>query len=143
MKRKNKTEINEYVEENRGQIFTLIKDLCNIPAPSHHEENRAEFCKNWLQGIGAEGVYIDEAKNVIFPLNCDGSDDITVFAAHTDTVFPDLEPMPYFDDGEKIHSPGVADDTSSVAVLMVDKKSVLTGLEIATEVALAVSDIEK
>ena len=96
-----------------------------------------------MQGIGAEGVYIDEAKNMIFPLNSDDSDDITVFAAHTDTVFPDLEPMPYFDDGEKIHSPGVADDTSSVAVLMVDKKSVLTGLEIATEVALAVSDIEK
>ena len=47
-----------------------------------------------------------------------GSDDITVFVAHTDTVFPDTEPMPYIDDGERISSPGVGDDTASLTVLL-------------------------
>ena len=60
--------------------------------------------------------------NVIFPLNCDSSDEITVFVAHTDTVFPDTESMPYFDDGEKVHCPGVADDTASVVVLLMTAK---------------------
>ncbi len=110
--------IKEYISENTSLMFDTLKELCEIPAPSHFEHNRAQYCKKWLEDAGADGVYIDEALNVIFPLNCDGSNEITVFAAHTDTVFPDIEPMPYFDDGEKIHSPGVADDTASVVVLL-------------------------
>ena len=40
-----------------------------------------------------------------------------MFVAHTDTVFPDMEPMPFKEDEEKIYCPGCADDTASVAVL--------------------------
>ena len=115
-------EIKDYIKKNAADVFDIIKELCGIPAPSHFEHKRAEFCKNWLEGIGAAGVYIDDALNVVFPLNCDSSDEITVFVAHTDTVFPDTKPMPYFDDGEKIHSPGVADDTTSVVVLLMTAK---------------------
>lgn len=107
-----------FIEKNREYIFKTLKELCLIPAPSHRENMRAEYCKNWLEKEGATGVYIDDALNVVFPYNCDGSDCITVFAAHTDTVFPDMEPLPYCDDGEKIHCPGIADDTSSVVALM-------------------------
>lgn len=111
-------DIKAYIEKNKESLLETVKELCAIPAPSHMEHKRATYCKNWLENAGAEGVYIDEALNVIFPLNCEGSDDITVFVAHTDTVFPDTEPMPYLDDGEKIYCPGVGDDTASVAVLM-------------------------
>lgn len=110
--------IDTYIENNYESMRKLLKDLCLIPAPSHYEENRAEFCKKWFEDIGAKGAYIDEAKNVIFPINCDGSDEITVFAAHTDTVFPDTEPMPYREEDGKVYSPGVGDDTASVVVLM-------------------------
>ncbi len=111
-----------YITQNTSQMYQMLKELCGVPAPSHFEHKRAEYCKNWLENIGAEGVYIDEALNVIFPLNCDDSDEITTFVAHTDTVFPDIEPMPYFDDGERIHCPGVSDDTASVVVLLMMAK---------------------
>jgi len=114
--------IKEYVLKNKDEMLETLKELCHIPAPSHMEEKRAQYCKDWLTNAGAKGVYIDEALNVVFPLNCEGSDAITVFAAHTDTVFPDTEPMPYFDDGERIHCPGAADDTASVAVLLMMAK---------------------
>lgn len=107
-----------FIEANKEQMYQTLKELCAIPAPSHFEHQRAAYCKKWLEDIGAKGVYIDEALNVIFPINCEGSDKITVFAAHTDTVFPDMEPMPYVDDGVRIHSPGVGDDTASVVVLL-------------------------
>lgn len=110
--------VNNYIKNNYESMKTLLKDLCLIPAPSHHEEKRAEFCRNWLESVGAEGVYIDDAKNVVFPLNCEGSKEITVFAAHTDTVFPDTEPMPYREEDGRVYSPGVGDDTASVVVLM-------------------------
>lgn len=112
------TIIKNYVKENEALLLQTLKELCAIPAPSGKEEKRAAYCKQWLDNVGAKGVYIDEALNVVFPLNCEGSNEITVFVAHTDTVFPDLEPMPYVDDGEKIHCPGVGDDTASLAVLL-------------------------
>ncbi len=111
-----------FIETNKEQLYTLVKELCAIPAPSHFEHERATYCKNWLENIGAKGVYIDDALNVIFPINCDGSDKITVFVAHTDTVFPDKEPMPYVDDGVYIKSPGVGDNTSSLAILLLSAK---------------------
>ncbi len=116
------TKIHDYITENADLLYQTLKELCHIPAPSHYEHKRAEYCKLWLERFGAEGVYIDDVQNVIFPINCDGSNEITVFAAHTDTVFPDLEPMPYYDDGKKIFCPGVADDTASVAILLLTAK---------------------
>ena len=110
--------IKSYAKANETLLMKTLKELCLIPAPSGKEEARAAYCKRWLEVAGARGVYIDEAQNVIFPLNCEGSNDITVFVAHTDTVFPDLEPMPLVDDGGKICCPGVGDDTASLAVML-------------------------
>lgn len=114
--------IENFLKKNKQQMYEMIKELCEIPAPSNYEHKRADYCRRWLEKSGADGVYVDEALNVIFPLNCENSSEITVFAAHTDTVFPDTDPMPYFDDGDKIHSPGVADDTASVVVLLMMAK---------------------
>lgn len=111
-----------YINQNFEATLELLRSLCHIPAPSHKEHDRARFCKNWLEDNGAKGVYIDEALNVIFPLNCENSNEITVLAAHTDTVFPDMEPLPYQEDEEKIYCPGVGDDTASLAVLMMTAK---------------------
>ena len=108
----------EFIKENTESLYTTLRELCLIPAPSGKEEKRAEYCKKWFTDIGATGVYIDEALNVVCPMNAEGKDTLTVYVAHTDTVFPDLEPMPYIDDGEKIHSPGVGDDTASLVVMM-------------------------
>lgn len=110
--------VKDYIEKNTGELYELLHTLCLIPAPSNKEEMRAEFCREWFLKNGMEDAYIDAAKNVIFPYQVTADKKLTVIAAHTDTVFPDLEPMPYTDDGEYIHCPGVGDDTASLAVLM-------------------------
>ena len=110
--------MSEFVEKNIENVYELLRELCYIPAPSHFEDERAEYCKNWFDKNCGEGAFIDEAKNVIFPYNAEKGKPLFVFCAHTDTVFPDTEPMPYLDDGEFIHSPGVGDDTASLVVLM-------------------------
>lgn len=112
------SDIKSFIDNNREGLYETLRELCAIPAPSHLECKRAEYCKTWLESVGARDVYIDEALNVVFPINCEGSNEITVFVAHTDTVFPDTEPMPYIDDGERISSPGIGDDTASLTVLL-------------------------
>lgn len=111
-----------FISKNSELLYKTLRELCLIPAPSHFEGERAEYCKKWLEDAGATGVYIDEALNVVFPINCEESSEITVFAAHTDTVFPDRSPMPYREEEGKLFCPGVADDTASVVILLLTAK---------------------
>ncbi len=109
--------IKEYAESHLEELTGLIKALCAIPAPSYHEEKRAEFCKEWLERYGAQRVYIDEAKNMVFPLKDTGGEAV-LFMAHSDTVFPDLEPMQVRVQDRKWFCPGIGDNTVNVANLL-------------------------
>lgn len=117
--------LNAFVERNREELYRVHRELCVIPAPSHHEDARAEYCKAYLESVGASGVYIDDAKNVVFPYHCEGSDRITVFSAHTDIVFPAETPLNFTDDGEILRCPGVGDDTACLSVLLLSVKYLL------------------
>lgn len=96
----------------------IVRDLCRIPAPSHHEEKRSEYCRKWFIDNGFTDVEIDEALNVYALLNVKADNPVVVVMAHTDTVFPDMEPMPFIEENGWMHSPGVTDDTANLAVLM-------------------------
>lgn len=123
-------DILQYLEDSIEETHALLETISRIPAPSHHEEKRAEFCKKWLEEQGAEGVYIDEALNVLYPVNCENRDDIVVFMAHTDVVFPDTEPLPFSKDDEYFYAPGVGDDTVCLTMmLMVIKYIIKNGIK--------------
>ena len=108
------------------ETLELLEAICKIPAPTHHEQKRAAYCKDWLEKNGAENVYLDCVNNVIFPMNCENRDDIVLFLAHTDTVFPDLnEPMPYHRQGNRIYSPGVGDNAICLAMMLISIKHLL------------------
>lgn len=114
----------EYVLDSIGELEELIERLCGIPAPSTREEKRAEFCMQWLKRHGAEGVYIDSAQNAVYPV-CGENRDAVVFLAHSDTVFPDLAPMPFNKDEKRMYAPGVGDNTASVAIMLMVIKYIL------------------
>lgn len=110
-------DLQKFAEEKFDELLRLHKELCLIPAPSHFEDERAEYILKYLKDAGFEDAYIDEAKNVICTLG-KPSEKIVVFMAHTDTVFPMETPLNYVDDGEKIHCPGAGDDTGSLAGML-------------------------
>ena len=37
-------ELNGYIAEHTEEMYGLLKELCLIPAPSHMEHKRAEYC---------------------------------------------------------------------------------------------------
>lgn len=107
-----------YAAEQERPLVELIEALCKIPAPSHHEERRAAFVKAWFAENGFPDVTTDVAQNVIAPVNCVPGREVVVFMAHTDTVFPDTEPMPLHRENGRLYCPGVGDDTANLAALM-------------------------
>lgn len=108
----------QYIETHQQEAFALLVQLAQIPAPSHHEEQRAAFCKAWLESQGAQGVYIDEALNVIYPVGCTQDNPVTVYMAHSDVVFPDTDALPLEVRGGRIYCPGVGDDTANAVALL-------------------------
>ena len=112
----------KYIEAHKDEAFELLVELAQIPAPSNQEKKRAEFIKNWLEAQGAEGVYIDEALNVIYPVGVTETNSLVVFAAHSDVVFGDLEPLPLVVENGLIKCPGVGDDTANLVMLLMAAK---------------------
>ena len=108
----------EYVEAHGQEAYDLLVELAQIPAPSNHEEKRAAYVRDWLVAQGAEGVTVDEALNVIYPVGCEGEGPITVYMAHSDVVFPDTEPLPLKVEDGRIYCPGVGDDTANAVALL-------------------------
>lgn len=117
--------INDYVNAHIQEAIELLEKLGKIPAPSYHEERRSEFCSKWFKDQGAEAVWIDEMKNVICAIECDKYDEIVVFMAHMDIVFPDIEELPLRREGNKLYAPGIGDDTANLVNLMMATKYIL------------------
>lgn len=112
------SEILQYIESHSAEVQQLLIELAQIPAPSNHEEQRAQFCLQWLHSKGAEGACIDEALNVIYPIGDTGENELMVFMAHSDVVFPDTAPLPLKIENGRICCPGVGDDTANAVALL-------------------------
>ena len=112
------TETLSCIENHADEALALLMELAKLPAPSNHEERRAEFCLNWLRSQGAQSAYIDEALNVIYPVGDTGGNDLMVFMAHSDVVFPDTAPLPLRVESGRIYCPGVGDDTANAVALL-------------------------
>ena len=112
-------QMKSYLEKSHEDAKSIVMELCKIPAPSHHELERAKWCEKWLKEAGAKKVFIDDAYNAICEHNVRPDGDVVVIMAHLDTVFPDLEPMPFVEKDGLYHSPGVTDDTGNLASLIV------------------------
>ena len=111
-------EILNYIDEHKQEAYELLLTIAQIPAPSNNEEKRAQFCKAWLEQQGAEGVFIDDALNVVYPVGCTQDNPLVVYCAHIDVVFPDTTPLPLKVEDGKILCPGIGDDTANVAALL-------------------------
>lgn len=117
--------LRKFFKAHQQELVDLMITICQIPAPSGKEEKRAAFCKEWLEKQGAKNVTVDRALNVICPMGCEGSDEIVAIMAHSDTVFPDMEPMPLRIEDGKIFPPGIGDDTANVAIMLMIVKFIL------------------
>ena len=115
----------QWCEEHADEQLALLKELAAIPAPSHQEEKRVAFISEWLKAQGSENFYVDEALNVVVPFGCESRNNIMVYMAHTDVVFPDLTPLPVREADGRLYAPGVGDDTANVVALLMCVKYLL------------------
>ena len=125
MKVKLSERLEKFLADHQQYHYDMTVELAQVPAPSNKEEKRAQWVKNYFDSIGGTDSYIDKALNVVLPLNCENSDDIVVFMAHMDVVFPDETPLPLEVKDGRIYCPGICDDTANLTALLLIAKYIL------------------
>ena len=110
-------DIYRFGQTHAQEAIDLLCALAPIPAPSHKEQRRISFCREWLENQGVCTAYTDVAGNLIIPF-FDISSSVTVVCAHADVVFADETPLPLTVDDGRICCPGVGDDTANAVMLL-------------------------
>lgn len=90
-------------------------ELVQIPAPTFHEEKRAEYMAAKFRELGLTDVHIDRTGNAVGTRKGVGNGPKIVIDGHMDTVYPMETPLVPVRDEEFIHCPGIVDDTRACA----------------------------
>ncbi|HWH23095.1 MAG TPA: M20/M25/M40 family metallo-hydrolase, partial [Allosphingosinicella sp.] len=95
-----------------------VKDtitLTEIPAPPFKEAERAKAYAAMFRERGLTNVELDEEGNVLGLRKGTGGGPLLVVSAHLDTVFPEGTDVKVRREGDKLHAPGVGDDSAGLA----------------------------
>jgi len=110
--------IEDFVTRNEKETIELLKRVTEVPAPSNDEIRRVEFLKEWFLAEGLSDVFVDEALNVVYPMGDNGSSDVVIFMAHSDTVFPDTTTIPIVEKDGLLHAPGIGDNSANLTNML-------------------------
>ena len=102
------------VDDRSAAIIDEWIRLVEIPAQSGKEQARAAYMKAEMEKLGLSEIRMDGKLNVSGVRKGTGGGPTVVFAAHTDTVFPEGTNVKVRREGDKLTAPGVGDDTSNL-----------------------------
>ncbi len=116
----------QYIKEDNERTCQELLEMCQIPAPSFHEKEKAEYVMRKFVDIGLEDVYMDEVHNVFGVIRGAGNGPVLMLAAHTDTVFPIDTDLTIKQEGSRYICPGINDDTRAIAELFTIARAMMT-----------------
>ena len=93
-------------------------ELCEIPAPTFAETERAKSVAERMKAYGLTDVTIDEIGNVIGKRPGKGHGPILALGAHMDSVFPAGTDVTVKKEGNIYRAPGIGDNVSGLRALL-------------------------
>ena len=99
------------------RVLNLAINIQQIPAPTFEEHQRAKFIQRYFLEMGVKDVLLDDVGNVYALINGRGEKAPLVVSAHLDTVFPIDTNLTLSCSQEKIHGPGIGDNSLGLAGL--------------------------
>ena len=92
--------------------------ITEIEAPPFKEEARATAFAEMLRERGLTDVEVDQEGNVVGLRRGTGQGPSVVVSAHLDTVFPEGTDVKVRREGERLHAPGIGDDSAGLATML-------------------------
>jgi acetylornithine deacetylase/succinyl-diaminopimelate desuccinylase-like protein len=92
--------------------------LCQIPAPTFHEERRAGEMRRLFEALQLRNVRIDTLGNVIGERPGKNARPHLLLASHLDTVFPEDTALAVSREGALFKGPGIGDNCRGLATML-------------------------
>jgi acetylornithine deacetylase/succinyl-diaminopimelate desuccinylase-like protein len=99
------------------RLLDLAIEIQQIPAPTFHESDRADFVRECFHVEKKVTVDMDPAGNVLACLPGNGSAAPVLVSAHLDTVFPLDTNLRFTRESDRVFGAGIGDNAVSVAGL--------------------------
>ncbi len=107
-----------FLKEDHENSISQQLELVQIPAPTFHEEKRAEYMAEAFRRLGLSDVHIDGTGNAVGVRKGSGNGPRVLIDGHMDTVYPLDTPLIPRRDEEFIYCPGITDDTRACAAML-------------------------
>lgn len=107
-----------WVEAHAAQMAEEAIRICEIPAPTFEEGERAKYVRGRFEALGLTDVRIDAAGNVRGRRPGTGGGRGLAMAAHLDTVFPQGTDVKVKRQGNRLAAPGIGDNSVAIAGLL-------------------------
>jgi len=107
-----------HLQTNFEAVLDEIITICEIPAPSFDERERAEYIARRMQDLGLSDVTIDPVNNVIGRYPGAVSKARLAVCAHIDTVFPRTVEISVQRGPDRLAAPGIGDNAASVGAML-------------------------
>ncbi|MEZ4717624.1 MAG: M20/M25/M40 family metallo-hydrolase [Caldilineaceae bacterium] len=117
------------LSQERDRVAAICVAVQQIAAPTDHEEERAAWVRARLDALGLSDVHVDAHRNVHARVpGRDATAPALLVSAHTDTVFPAHTDLSVRHDAaeEHIYGPGISDNSTGVAALLVLAETLAT-----------------
>ena len=107
----------DYLHANHDRHSAKQIEICEIPAPTFHEQKRAQFMAAEFRTRRLHDVSIDAQGNVL-GWRKGTSEDVFVIAAHLDISFEEGVDTKVRREGTRWHAPGIGDDSRGLAAML-------------------------
>jgi acetylornithine deacetylase/succinyl-diaminopimelate desuccinylase-like protein len=107
-----------WVDAHVQQIIEEAVRICEIPAPTFEETERAAYVCGRFAALGLQDVTIDPAGNARGRRRGTGGGPGLAMAAHLDTVFPKGTDVKVKRQGTRLLAPGIGDNSVGIAALL-------------------------
>jgi tripeptide aminopeptidase len=111
---------------NIDEIAARCIAIQQVPAPTGEEHERARYVSGLFRQVGLEDVEVDDAPNVYGRVVGVDADLALMVSAHLDTVFPRETDLTVRRDGNRLHGPGIGDNSMGVAGLVTLAKNLVS-----------------
>lgn len=116
-----KPEVKAAMEQAAREVGRAMEEqieLCEIEAPTFHEEVRARRVAELMRAYGLTDVVTDPIGNVVGRRPGKGNGPVLALGAHMDTVFPAGTDVKVRREGNIYRAPGIGDNCSGLRALL-------------------------
>lgn len=116
-----KPEVKAAMEQAAREVDRAMEEqieLCEIEAPTFHEEGRARRVAELMRAYGLTDVVTDPIGNVVGRRPGKGNGPVLALGAHMDTVFPAGTDVKVRREGNIYRAPGIGDNCSGLRALL-------------------------